>query len=70
MSNRIIELGNMNPPKKNFQNPQVSRIYSIEGIAPTLRACIYKDPPRILVARRNDKFNASMKQLADYVEMI
>ena len=36
--NRIIQLGNI-IKKSNFKNPQIGRIYSIDGIAPTVNTC-------------------------------
>lgn len=36
--NKIIQLGNM-IRKSNFSNPQIGRIYSINGIAPTVNTC-------------------------------
>lgn len=37
--NKIIQLGNLRKGTKNFTNPQTGRIYSAEGIAPTLSTC-------------------------------
>lgn len=37
--NKIIQLGNLRKDTKNFANPQTGRIYSAEGIAPTLNTC-------------------------------
>lgn len=37
--NKIIQLGNLRKDTKNFTNPQTGRIYSAEGIAPTLNTC-------------------------------
>lgn len=37
MTDRIIQIGNLTPPRKNFSNPQEGRLYSVEGIAPCLR---------------------------------
>lgn len=37
--NKIIQLGNLRKDTKNFTNPQIGRIYSAEGIAPTLNTC-------------------------------
>ena len=34
--NKIIQLGNLRKGNKNFTNPQTGRIYSTDGIAPTL----------------------------------
>ena len=36
MSNKIIQLGNIREDSKNFKNPQTGRVYSAEGIAPTI----------------------------------
>lgn len=37
-TNKIVQIGNMNDGAK-FQNPQTGRVYSIDGIAPTLTTC-------------------------------
>lgn len=37
--NKIIQLGNLRKDTKNFTNPQTGRVYSAEGIAPTLNTC-------------------------------
>ena len=38
MTNQIIQLGNI-AKERNFKNPQTGRIYSIDGLAPTLNTC-------------------------------
>lgn len=49
----VILLGRMIPLSgKIHQNQEV---YSIGGILPTLKATAYKDPPRILVERMNER---------------
>lgn len=37
--NKIIQLGNLREDLENFSNPQTGRIYSVDGIAPTLNTC-------------------------------
>ena len=37
--NGIFQLGNMYEDSKKFSNPQTGRIYSINGISPTLNTC-------------------------------
>lgn len=37
-TNKIVQIGNMNDGAK-FQNPQTGRVYSIDGVAPTLTTC-------------------------------
>ena len=37
--NKIIQIGNMRSDTKNFSNPQTGRVYSVNGIAPTLNTC-------------------------------
>lgn len=37
--NKIIQLGNLREDSENFNNPQTGRIYSVDGIAPTLNTC-------------------------------
>ena len=33
----IIQICNITPPRRGFDNPQEGRVYSIEGIAPCIR---------------------------------
>ena len=35
----IIQIGNLRKDKPNFANPQCGRVYSIEGISPTINTC-------------------------------
>ena len=35
----IFEVGNFVPPRKNFDNPQEGRVYTDEGLSPTIRTC-------------------------------
>lgn len=37
--NKIIQIGNIRKGTPKFSNPQTGRIYSIEGVAPTLNTC-------------------------------
>lgn len=37
--NKIIQLGNLVQNSKNFTNPQRGRVYSVNGIAPTISTC-------------------------------
>ena len=37
MTDRILEIGNLVPPRENFDNPQEGRVYGGGGIAPTIR---------------------------------
>lgn len=39
MDNKIIQLGNIRNNTKNFDNPQTGRVYSIEGVSPTINTC-------------------------------
>lgn len=39
MSNKIIQIGNIREDSDNFTNPQTGRIYSVDGISPTLNTC-------------------------------
>lgn len=41
--NKIIQVGNIRDNVNNFCNPQTGRIYSADGIAPTITATDYKD---------------------------
>ena len=34
--NKIIQLSNLREDLENFSNPQTGRIYSVDGIAPTI----------------------------------
>jgi DNA (cytosine-5)-methyltransferase 1 len=36
---RVIQLGNLIPDTENFKNKQAGRVYSINGISPTLNTC-------------------------------
>ena len=48
--NKIIQLGNMRKGTPKFSNPQTGRVYSIEGIAPTISTCQGGDrEPKILI---------------------
>ena len=47
---RIIQLGNMRKGTPRFSNPQTGRVYSIQGLAPTLNTCQGGDrQPKIIV---------------------
>ena len=47
---KIIQLGNMRKGTPKFSNPQTGRVYSIEGIAPTINTCQGGDrEPKVLV---------------------
>lgn len=37
MTDRIMQIGNIVPPRKGFDNPQEGGLYSVEGVAPCLR---------------------------------
>lgn len=37
MTDKIMQIGNIVPPRKGFDNPQDGRVYAIEGIAPCIR---------------------------------
>lgn len=37
--NKIIQLANLKEDTANFKNPQTGRVYSIQGISPTLNTC-------------------------------
>lgn len=39
MDNKIIQLGNIRNNTENFDNPQTGRVYSVDGIAPTINTC-------------------------------
>ena len=59
MMNKIIQMGNIQISNNNFSNPQVGRIYSAEGIAPTLNTCQGggREPKVIVLNRkRREKF--------------
>ena len=36
---KIIQLGNIRKGTLKFNNPQTGRVYSIDGIAPTINTC-------------------------------
>ena len=37
MTDKIMQIGNIVPSRKGFDNPQEGRVYSIDGIAPCIR---------------------------------
>lgn len=37
--NKIIQLGNIRKGMSKFSNPQTGRVYSTDGIAPTINTC-------------------------------
>lgn len=37
--NKIIQIGNIRKATPKFNNPQCGRVYSIDGIAPTINTC-------------------------------
>lgn len=40
MNNRVIQVGNLiDDSGRGFDNPQCGRVYSVEGIAPTINTC-------------------------------
>lgn len=50
MSNKIIQIGNIREDSDNFTNPQTGRIYSVDGISPTLNTCQGGDrQPKVLI---------------------
>jgi len=36
---KVMQIGNLDKPREKFDNPQPGRVYSIDGIAPTLTTC-------------------------------
>lgn len=48
--NKLIQIGNMRADSDNFKNPQTGRVYSVQGLAPTLNTCQGGDrQPKIIV---------------------
>ncbi|MBQ0074628.1 MAG: hypothetical protein KBT34_10585 [Prevotella sp.] len=45
---KVIELGNMLPPRKGWKSPQDGRVFSIKGISPTIEARTSNDHIKIL----------------------
>ena len=37
--NKIIQIGNIRNSTEKFVNPQTGRVYSVDGIAPTVNTC-------------------------------
>lgn len=37
--NKIIQIGNIRKGTQKFNNPQTGRVYSIDGISPTINTC-------------------------------
>lgn len=50
MINKIIQMGNMRKGAPKFGNPQSGRIYSVNGISPTLNACQGGAQPKVMLA--------------------
>ena len=53
--NKIIQLGNINRENKKFSNPQPGRVYSINGISPTLNTCQGGQREPKIIIMDNDK---------------
>lgn len=53
--NKIIQLANLREDTANFKNPQTGRIYSIQGISPTLNTCQGGERQPKVVVMNNDK---------------
>lgn len=54
MKNNIqIVLGRIIPDSKKLHQNQ--EVYCVDGIAATLKATSYKDPPKVLVSLERDK---------------
>ena len=51
MRNELIIVGNIKPAN-NDKVHQRNWVYHSDGIAPTLTATMYKDPPRVFVIRK------------------
>lgn len=61
--NKVVQIGNIVPDSPNFSNPQRGRVYSIDGIAPTLNTCGGGGlEPKILVRNFNDYINNKHKR--------
>lgn len=57
MSNaKVIQVGNLYPDTPNFKNKTSGRVYSTEGISPTLTACQGggRREPKIVVYEQQD----------------
>ena len=37
--NEIIQIGNIREDSHIFKNPQCGRVYSVDGVAPTINTC-------------------------------
>lgn len=49
-TNKIIQVGNLRKNHKKFTNPQIGRVYSENGIAPTINTCQGGDrEPKVLI---------------------
>ena len=57
--NRIIQIGNLVKETLKFSNPQTGRVYSIDGICPTLNTCGggQREPKILIEVNNNDSFN-------------
>ena len=56
MKNMIIQIGNIRKSTRTFNNPQCGRVYSINGISPTINTCQGGErEPKILVEIKYEK---------------
>lgn len=63
MTNNIIQIGNIRKPSGAFTNPQCGRIYSVEGLAPTLNTVSGGGhEPKILVKINYDENGEKMSR--------
>ena len=54
---KIIQLGNMRKGTPKFSNPQTGRVYSIDGIAPTINTCQGGErEPKVVVYVNNEAY--------------
>ena len=54
--NKIFQIGNLRKSTPTFSNPQCGRVYSINGISPTINTCQGGErEPKILVEIKYEK---------------
>lgn len=57
--NKVIQLGNLRDSYENFSNVQPGRVYSVDGIAPTLNTCGggQREPKIVVSVKGNNEWH-------------
>lgn len=60
---RVMQVGNLYPDTDNFKNRTMGRVYSADGLSPTINCCGGGDrEPKVLTPRRTDFVKSIRKQ--------